>query len=181
MQLLPCTFHMGNIDVAVSLQPKYVWAQERKNTGKTGEKCRWPSKHTGTNTSHTNAHIVQTHWNNTHRSFLWSIYHSLNKVTMHVQEVDATFGKTYISGWQQSHITIYTACYTCSTAAENINEIARKKTRKWGLFWVSCKPYAMCKWAHPCTLKPNYYDRPHFITNLAGHNDILLFGKWALL
>lgn len=105
---------------------------KKKNTGKTGQKCSWPSKHTGTNTSHTNAHIVQTHWNNTHRSFLWSIYHSLNKVTTHVQEVDATFGKTYISGWQQSHITIYTACYTCSIAGENINEIAHKKTKKKG-------------------------------------------------
>lgn len=105
-QLLPCNFCMGDIKVAVSLQPKYVWAQ-KKNTGKIGQKCSWPSKHTGTNTSHTNAHIVQTHWNNTHRSFLWPVYHSQNKVTTHVQEVDATFGKTYISGWQQSLI-LYT-------------------------------------------------------------------------
>lgn len=33
----------------------------------------------------------------------------------------------------------------------------------------------------PYTLKPNYYNHPHFTTNLTGHNDILLFGKWALL
>lgn len=160
---------------------------KKKNTGKTGQKCSWPSKHTGTNTSHTNAHIVQTHWNNTHRSFLWSIYHSLNKVTTHVQEVDATFGKTYISGWQQSHITIYTACYTCSIAGENINEIAHKKTIKKGASLQSAflSNTMQCANGHtktrPYTQKPNYYDHPHFMTNLAGHKDILLFGKWALL